>query len=87
MPSLTTVLQQEWDEGIFPQSPAMCRQHSRSSSVSVVSGSRHAMSGNANKESASSKTANLPTNFTKNSVSLAADQLQSNEAGLAVMSD
>ena len=67
---MTTVLQQEWDAGILPQSPAMWRQHSRSSSVSVLSGSRHAISGDANTESAISRTANLPTNLTRISVAV-----------------
>jgi len=65
------VLQQECEEGIFPHLPAIWRQHSRSSSVRVLSGSKHAIDGAPNNESANSTTANLPTDFTSDSVRVA----------------
>jgi hypothetical protein len=61
-------LQQECEDGIPSQSPAIWRQHSRSSSVSALSGCKHAINGDANMVSVNSKTANLPTDFTRYSV-------------------
>ena len=68
--SRTVVLQQECEEGILSHWPAIFRQHSRSSVVRAESGCKQAMSGDANMESANSKTASLPTYLTANSVSV-----------------
>ena len=62
--SRTVVLQQECEAGIFPHSPAILRQHSRSSVVSVASGCKQAISGDANTESVNTKAASLQTDFT-----------------------
>ena len=62
--SRTVVLQQECEEGIFPHSPAILRQHSRSAVVRVASGCKQAISGDANIESAHSKAASLQTDLT-----------------------
>jgi len=56
------VWQQECD-GISSQLLAIWRQHSRSSSVMALSGSKQAMSGDANIESVNSRTASLPIDF------------------------
>jgi hypothetical protein len=62
--SRTVVLQQECEAGIFPQSPAILRQHSRSSEVRVFSGCKQAISGDANTESANSNAASLQADRT-----------------------
>ena len=62
--SRIVVLQQECEAGIFPQSPAISRQHSRSSVVRVASGCKQAISGDASIESANTETASLQTDLT-----------------------
>jgi hypothetical protein len=69
-------LQQECEEGIFPHSPAILRQHSRSSVVSVAFGCKQAISGEANIESVNTKTASLPTDLTEDSVPFLSSLLQ-----------
>ena len=66
--SRTVVLQQECEAGISSQSPAILRQHSRSSVVSAASGCKQAISGDANTESANTRALSLQTNFTLDSV-------------------
>jgi hypothetical protein len=62
--SRTVVLQQECEVGIPSQSPAILRQHSRSSVVRAASGCKQAMSGDANTESANSTAASLHADLT-----------------------
>src|SRR5580765_1433687 len=68
--SRTVSLQQECDEGmsIWPHSLAMSLQHSRSSTVSAISGSMQAITGEAQSEITSDKTASLPVHFNINSL-------------------
>ena len=63
--SRTVVLQQECEAGISPQSPAILRQHSRSSEVRLFSGCKQAISGDAKIESANSKAASLQSDRTR----------------------